>query len=46
VKLDTPEDAVIDAAMKDSAIGRYLDGKQIRKKIYVKNRILNLVVGD
>jgi len=32
--------------MKDSAIGRYLDGKHIRKKIYVKNRILNLVVGD
>jgi leucyl-tRNA synthetase len=44
VKLDTPEDAVLDAAMKDEAIGRYLDGKQIRKKVYVKNRILNLVV--
>ena len=46
VKLDTTEDAVLDAAMRDSAIGRYLDGKQIRKKVYVKNRILNLVVGD
>ena len=46
VKLDTPEDVVLDAAMKDPAIGRYLDGKQIRKKVYVKNRILNLVVGD
>jgi leucyl-tRNA synthetase len=46
VKLDTPEDAVLDVAMKDQTIGRYLDGKQIRKKVYVKNRILNLVVED
>src|SRR6516225_3022136 len=33
VKLDTPEDAVLDVAMKDQTIGRYLDGKQIRKKV-------------
>jgi leucyl-tRNA synthetase len=46
VKLDTPEDEVLDAAIKDSSIGRYIDGKQIRKKVYVKNRILNLVVQE
>jgi len=36
---------VLEAAKNDPAITRYLDGKQIRKKVYVKNRILNLVVG-
>jgi leucyl-tRNA synthetase len=45
VKAEAPEESVIEAATKDPAITRYLDGKQIRKKIYVKNRILNLVVG-
>ena len=46
VKTDASEDVVLDAAMKDHAVGRYLDGKTIRKKVYVKNRILNLVVAE
>jgi leucyl-tRNA synthetase len=45
VKAESPEESVVDAATKDPAITKYLDGKQIRKKVYVKNRILNLVVG-
>ena len=45
VKAEAPEESVVEAATKDPAIVRYLDGKQIRKKIYVKNRVLNLVVG-
>ena len=45
VKAEAPEESVLEAATKDPAITRYLDGKQIRKKVYVKNRILNLVVG-
>ncbi len=45
VKAEAAEESVFDAATKDPAITRYLDGKQIRKKVYVKNRILNLVVG-
>ena len=45
VKAEAPEESVVEAATKDPAIIRYLDGKQIRKKVYVKNRILNLVVG-
>jgi len=31
-------------ASQNPDVTRYLDGKQIRKKVYVKNRILNLVV--
>jgi len=45
VKAEAPEESVLEAARNDPAITRYLDGKQIRKKVYVKNRILNLVVG-
>ena len=45
VKAEAPEEYVLETATKDPAITRYLDGKQIRKKVYVKNRILNLVVG-
>jgi leucyl-tRNA synthetase len=45
VQVESPEETVFDTATKDPTITRYLDGKQIRKKVYVKNRILNLVVG-
>jgi leucyl-tRNA synthetase len=45
VNAEAPEDSVLQAATADPAIIRYLDGKQIRKKVYVKGRILNLVVG-
>ena len=45
VNFDEGESDVLKTATEDSAIARYLDGKQIRKQVYVKNRILNLVVG-
>jgi leucyl-tRNA synthetase len=45
VQAEDSEDTVIEAALSDSSISKYIDGKQIRKKVYVKNRILNLVVG-
>jgi leucyl-tRNA synthetase len=45
VKAESPEEAVVQAALENPDVTRFLDGKQIRKKVYVKNRILNLVVG-
>jgi leucyl-tRNA synthetase len=45
VKADSSEQAVTDAAKQGPAITRFLDGKQIRKVVYVKNRILNLIIG-
>ena len=45
VPMDSAEETVLDAALADEAVGRHLDGKEIRKKVYVRNRILNLVVG-
>ena len=35
---------VVQAAMADPNIARHIDGKPIRKRIYVKGKILNLVV--
>ena len=46
VKAGSQEEFVMDTAMRDPAILRFLDGKQIRKRVYVENRILNLVVSD
>lgn len=44
VPLDTSELEVLAAAQQSPSIGRYLDGKAIRKRIFVQNRLLNLVV--
>jgi leucyl-tRNA synthetase len=39
------EETVVAAALADLAVQRHLDGKQVRKRIYVRERLLNLVVG-
>jgi leucyl-tRNA synthetase len=44
VSADASEDEVLRAATQHADVSRYLDGKPIRKKVYVRNRILNLVV--
>ncbi len=44
VGTDSPEGAVVEAAMNESSVGRHLDGKEIRKRIFVPNKILNLIV--
>ena len=38
------EDDVVAAALQDEAVRRFTEGKEIRKRIYVKDRLLNLVV--
>ena len=45
VDLDSAESYVVDAALSEPSVARHVDGKQIRKQIFVKNKILNLVVG-
>ena len=48
-RLDLPrgidEDAAREAALADENVARQLDGKEIRKVIFVPDRLLNLVVG-
>jgi leucyl-tRNA synthetase len=39
------EETVVATALADEAVRRHLDGKQVRKRIYVRERLLNLVVG-
>jgi leucyl-tRNA synthetase len=37
--------AVVAEARQDAAVRRFIDGKEVRKVVYVPNRLLNLVVG-
>ncbi|MFO7894912.1 MAG: leucine--tRNA ligase [Longimicrobiales bacterium] len=41
----TDEDAATEAALADENVQRQMDGKEIRKVIFVPDRLLNLVVG-
>ena len=45
ISVDAAEDDVLIAAMKDPSIAKHIAGKQIRKRVYVKGKILNLVLG-
>jgi leucyl-tRNA synthetase len=48
-KVTVPRDAeqgvVVEAAERDAAVRRFTEGKEVRKVVYVSNRLLNLVVG-
>jgi leucyl-tRNA synthetase len=45
VPRDADEDRVVAAARRDAAVRRFVEGTEIRKVVYVRNRLLNLVVG-
>jgi leucyl-tRNA synthetase len=45
VPRDADQGAVVAAAQEDAAVRRFTEGKEIRKVVYVPNRLLNLVVG-
>jgi leucyl-tRNA synthetase len=42
---DADEEAVVGAALGDAGIRKFTEGKAVRKRIYVSNRLLKLVVG-
>jgi leucyl-tRNA synthetase len=44
VPADATEDAIKQAARSDAKVMAFLDGKPIKKEIYVKGRLVNLVV--
>lgn len=44
VAADAPQDEIETAALGDSNVRRFVDGKQIRKRILVPGKLLNLVV--
>ena len=41
---DIEEEKVFDTVLKDSKILSYIDGKELVKKIFVKNKLVSLVV--
>jgi leucyl-tRNA synthetase len=45
VPRDSSEEAVVAAALADDTTVRFVAEQEIRKRIYVPNRLLNLVVG-
>ena len=45
VAREAAEDRVIAAALEDTAVRRFTEGKEIRKRIYVPGRLVNFVVG-
>ncbi len=44
LRRDASETEAVDAAMSDPRVRDFLDGKSILKKIYIPNRLVNLVV--
>jgi leucyl-tRNA synthetase len=45
VPRDASEEFVVAEAQRDAGVRRFTEGKDVRKVVYVKNRLLNLVVG-
>ena len=45
VRRDADEETEVAAALRDATVGRFVEGKVVRKRIYVANRLMNLVVG-
>ena len=41
---DSAKDDVISTALEDSKVKTYTDGKEIIKRIYIANRLVNIVV--
>jgi leucyl-tRNA synthetase len=45
VPRDAEQGMVLAAAQEDAAVRRFTEGKEVRKVVYVPNRLLNLVIG-
>ena len=43
-KLDLPEDELLKLVKKDKSINKYLSDKKIKKKIYIKNKLMNIII--
>ena len=44
VQPDAPEDAIVTLALADANVQRFIDGKTIRRSIYVPGKLVNVVV--
>jgi leucyl-tRNA synthetase len=39
------QETVVEVAQRDAGVRRFTEGKEVRKVVYVPNRLLNVVVG-
>jgi len=44
--VDADEQTAKSTALSNEKVRKFIDGKEIKKVIYVKNKLINLVVGD
>lgn len=44
VQVDAEEAIVRDIALRDQRISQWINGKELKRVIYIKNKLLNLVV--
>ena len=44
IETGAKEDDVVEQAQKEENVGKWLIGKEIKKVIYIKDKLLNLVV--
>ena len=45
VAADSAQGDILSAAKNEENVARHLDGKTVRKEIYVPNKLVNIVVG-
>jgi len=44
IPFDAPKEAALEAALRDSRISSLLEGREIRKVVFIPNRLINIVV--
>jgi leucyl-tRNA synthetase len=44
VRRGLPENEVVELALADESVKKYVDGKKVKKVIYIQDRLLNLLV--
>lgn len=44
IERGAPQDKILERALHDEKIRKHIDGKEIKKVIYIKNRLLNIVI--
>ena len=43
-KLDLGENDVLDLVKKDQNINKYLSDKKVKKIVYIKNKLMNIII--
>ena len=46
IPADAAEEQILKLAREDSNVSRYLEGKEVKRAIYVRGRIVNFVIGN